>query len=83
MWDKGRIRVGADADITVFDPEKVIDHATFDDPAEMSTGIPHVIVGGTFVVRDSELVDGATPGQPIRRQVRGRSGRETGAGGNK
>jgi N-acyl-D-aspartate/D-glutamate deacylase len=69
MQNKGRIQVGADADITIFDPETVIDQATFEDAAEMSTGIPHVLVGGTFVVRDSELVDGATPGQPIRREV--------------
>jgi N-acyl-D-aspartate/D-glutamate deacylase len=67
MRDKGRIRVGADADITVFDPEAVTDNATFEAPAEMSTGIPHVIVAGTFVVRDSELVEGAAPGAPIRR----------------
>jgi N-acyl-D-aspartate/D-glutamate deacylase len=69
MQQKGRIQVGADADIVVFDPDTVIDKATFADPAEMSTGIPHVLVGGTFVVSDSELVYGATPGQPIRREV--------------
>ncbi|MEN8377075.1 MAG: amidohydrolase family protein, partial [Gemmatimonadota bacterium] len=68
MRDRGRIRVGAHADITIFDPERVIDRATFESPAEMSEGIPHMLVGGTFVVRDSELVEGATPGQPIRRE---------------
>ena len=67
MRNKGRIRVGADADVTVFDPERVIDRATFESPAEPSSGIPHVLVGGTFVVRDSMLVEGASPGQPIRR----------------
>lgn len=58
MLYKGRIQVGADADVTIFDPVTVIDNATFDDPAEMSSGIPHV------------LVDGATPGRPIRRKAR-------------
>lgn len=69
MKDRGRIRVGATSDITIVDPVAVVDQATFDDPAEMSTGIPHVLVGRTFVVRDSELVEGATPGQAIRRVI--------------
>ena len=66
MADKGRVRVGADADLTVFDPGTVIDRATYDAPDRYSEGIVHVLVGGTFVVRGGELVDGATPGQPIR-----------------
>jgi N-acyl-D-aspartate/D-glutamate deacylase len=70
MRDMGRIRVGAYADLAIFDPETVIDNATFDEPALPSTGIPYVLVGGTFVVENSELVDGAGPGQPIRREVR-------------
>lgn len=69
MRNKGRIRVGADADLTIFDPEQVIDRATFDSPAEPSTGIPYVLVGGTFVVRNSALVENAAPGQPVRREV--------------
>jgi dihydroorotase len=66
MRQKGRIAVGADADITVFDPNTVIDKATFSANTERSAGSPHVIVGGTFVVRDGELVKGAMPGKPIR-----------------
>ena len=62
---KGRIQVGADADLTVFDPEHVIDHATFADPYLPSTGIDHVIVAGTFVVRDGTLLDGPTPGRRL------------------
>jgi dihydroorotase len=67
MRGKGRIRVGADADVTVFDPETVIDNATFAEPAQPSSGIEHVIVGGTFVVRDGTLIEDAFPGQAIRR----------------
>jgi CubicO group peptidase (beta-lactamase class C family)/N-acyl-D-aspartate/D-glutamate deacylase len=69
MRDKGRIRVGADADITVFDPATVIDRATFAEPARPSAGIAHVLVGGTLVVRDGRLVEDAFPGRAVRRKV--------------
>ncbi|MEO8452440.1 MAG: amidohydrolase family protein [Gemmatimonadota bacterium] len=68
MARKGRIKVGADADITVFDPATVIDKATVEEPAQYSVGIRHVLVGGTPVVRDSKLVEDTFPGRPIRRQ---------------
>src|SRR5215470_6113505 len=64
--NKGRIKVGADADITVFDPAKVIDKATFDDPLQYSEGIPFVLVNGTVVVNNSQLVDGISPGRAAR-----------------
>ncbi len=66
MKHKGRIALGADADITIFDPAKVIDRATFEAPATPSAGIPHVIVNGTFVVRDGELMKDARPGRAVR-----------------
>jgi N-acyl-D-aspartate/D-glutamate deacylase len=66
MQNKGRLREGADADIVVFDPETVIDRATFEAPTQPSAGIPHVIVEGTFVVRDGVVIEGARPGRPIR-----------------
>jgi N-acyl-D-aspartate/D-glutamate deacylase len=65
MKRKGRLQPGADADITVFDPERVRDHATFEDSLRFSRGIPHVLVGGEFVVRDDRWV-GARPGVGLR-----------------
>ena len=66
MRDKGRIRTGADADITVFDPDNVIDRATYAEPMQYSAGIVHVLVGGTPVVEDGRSVDGIFPGKPVR-----------------
>lgn len=66
MKTKGRIAVGADADLTVFDPDTVIDRATFEAPTTPSAGIPHVLVNGVFVVRDGETVKGARPGRAVR-----------------
>jgi len=67
--DKGRIRVGADADVTIFDPARVIDKATFDEPLQYSDGIPFVLVNGVLVVKDSQLVAGAHPGRPARAPI--------------
>jgi dihydroorotase len=55
MANKGRIRVGADADITVFDPETVLDQATYTDPARPSSGIEYVLVNGGIVLDDGTL----------------------------
>jgi N-acyl-D-aspartate/D-glutamate deacylase len=67
MARKGRLQPGADADITVFDPHTVGERATYRSPVEPSTGIVHVLVGGTFVVRDSTFLADVFPGQPVRR----------------
>jgi len=72
MGDKGRIKVGADADITVFDPKTVQDNSSLDTGknALPTTGIPYVIVNGTIVVKDSKVLKGIYPGKPIRLPVR-------------
>jgi dihydroorotase len=69
MKHKGRVQAGADADLVVFDPATVIDKATFEQPAQYSDGIVHVLVNGTFVVRGSQLVPGVTPGKAVRGRV--------------
>jgi N-acyl-D-amino-acid deacylase len=66
LTNKGRLAAGADADITVFDPARVTDRATFDNPAQASEGIPYVIVNGVFVVKDSK-VQPVVPGRAVRR----------------
>jgi hypothetical protein len=65
MRDKGRIRLGADADITVFNAETVIDAATYEEPAKYSKGIRYVLVNGVPVVRDGAL-ESITPGRAVR-----------------
>jgi len=66
MKNKGRIREGADADITIFDPEKIIDQATYDEPAKYSRGISYVLVNGTVVVNNGQLQDSVFAGKAIR-----------------
>jgi dihydroorotase len=63
---KGRIKVGAAADITVFDADRVIDAATFEKPLQYSQGIRFVLVNGVAVVSDGKLVDGIFPGRAAR-----------------
>jgi Amidohydrolase family len=67
--DKGRVRVGADADITIFDAARIIDKATFTDPLEYSEGIQFVLVNGRLVLKDGQLVDGVTPGRAARAPI--------------
>lgn len=65
MRRKGRIQIGAIADITVFDPDTIIDTATFEDDLTFSEGVAHVVVDGVPVVRDGALLDGVFPGKPL------------------
>lgn len=65
MKNKGRLRVGADADITVFDAQRVKDMATFEKGLAFSAGIDHVLVNGVAVVRDGKTVPGVFPGKAV------------------
>ncbi len=63
--NRGELAKGYFADIVVFDPSTVSDHASFSDPHQYSTGMAHVIVNGEIVIRDGEHT-GALPGQIVR-----------------
>jgi N-acyl-D-aspartate/D-glutamate deacylase len=67
---KGRVRAGADADVVVFDPAAITDRASYRHSTLPSAGITHVLVNGTFVVRDGGIVAGARPGHPVRAEPR-------------
>jgi len=66
---KGRIKVGADADVTVFDPNAVRDRATYQKANEPSEGILFVLVNGVPVVRGGKLVEDVFPGKAARAPV--------------
>ena len=60
---KGRIAVGADADLTIFDPETVLDRATYGDPFQPSAGIRTVVVAGRIALDDAQVVEDVFAGQ--------------------
>ncbi len=65
LRQRGRLAQGYAADVVVFDPGAIQDHATFDHPAQYATGVSDVIVNGVFVIRDSEHTN-ARPGEVVR-----------------
>lgn len=67
IYDRGLLRVGFPADVTVFDPKTIIDNATYDKPHQYATGVEFVIVNGT-VVLDKGTHTGARPGTVVTRQ---------------
>jgi N-acyl-D-aspartate/D-glutamate deacylase len=67
--DKGRIRLGADADVTVFDASRVIDKATYENPLQYSEGIQFVLVNGVPVVKDGQLIEAVFPGRAARAPI--------------
>jgi dihydroorotase-like cyclic amidohydrolase len=65
MRFKGRIQVGADADITIFNPETIIDKATFEEGLKFSEGVEYVLVNGVLVLKKGKKVEGVFPGQAV------------------
>ena len=65
LGDRGVIREGMRADITVFDPATIIDNATFENPQQLSKGVNYVLVNGVAVV-DGGRPTGALPGKALR-----------------
>ena len=68
---KGRVKVGADADLAVFNPDTVIDQSTYTDPTKPPIGMNHVIVNGIPVVANGQLEPGAYPGKGILGNLKG------------
>ncbi len=66
MRNKGRVSVGADADLVIFNAATVRDRATYEQPDRPSEGIRDVLVSGVFVVRDGALKRGVLPGKAVR-----------------
>jgi len=65
IGDRGRLEVGAIADIAVFDADEIIDRATFEDPNQYADGVHHVFVNGKAVLLNKEMT-GARPGRVLR-----------------
>jgi N-acyl-D-amino-acid deacylase len=63
--DRGQLTEGYFADVVIFDPESIQDHATFEEPHQYATGVEHVFVNGGHVVANGEHT-GATPGRVVR-----------------
>jgi dihydroorotase/N-acyl-D-amino-acid deacylase len=65
LSDRGRVEIGAWADITVFDPDTIIDRATFEDPHQYAEGVHHVFINGQAVLLDKDMT-GVRPGRVLR-----------------
>ena len=64
LTKRGRVEVGYFADLVVFDPDRVIDNATYDDPTQPPAGIPYVLVNGQVAV-DNERCTGVMAGRAV------------------
>jgi cytosine/adenosine deaminase-related metal-dependent hydrolase len=69
MLQKGRLHAGADADITIFDADQVLDRATYREPSLSPVGIEHVIVNGVSVVANGQPVENVAPGKAVRAPI--------------
>jgi dihydroorotase/N-acyl-D-amino-acid deacylase len=67
LGDRGVIKTGLSADLVVFDPEKIHDRATFENPNQLSEGMEYVLVNGIPVIADGKMT-GALPGKVLRGQ---------------
>ena len=69
MKNKGRIRVGADADITIFDPQTITERSTYEKPTTYSQGVQFVVVNGVVIVDNGQLKGGVAPGEAVRAPI--------------
>jgi len=67
---KGNLRVGSDADVTIFDYEKLRDRATYEEPSLAPEGIDYVLIGGNIAVNPDGIAD-RTLGRAVRFNKRG------------
>jgi dihydroorotase len=72
MRQKGRLTVGADADVTIFDAATVMDRSTYRQPSLSPVGIQHVVVNGVSVVANGEAVEDVAPGKAVRAPLEAR-----------
>ncbi len=64
LADRGRLREGAYADLVLFDPGTITDHATYEQPDLLSTGVDHLWINGCAVIDDGRITD-ARPGRAV------------------
>ncbi len=69
MKEKGRIQIGSDADITIFDFETITENASYQKPYEYSSGIKYVLVNGTLVIDNEQIVMEVSPGKWMKHEV--------------
>ncbi|NKB65886.1 MAG: amidohydrolase family protein [Candidatus Latescibacteria bacterium] len=67
LYSRGRLKNGFPADIAIFDPYTIADHSTYDEPNKYAKGVLHVLVNGTFVLRDGKMT-GKAPGRALARE---------------
>ena len=65
MHHKGRLQVGADADISIFNPNTITDKASFESGLAFSEGMEYVLVNGKIVLKNGKTLSNTFPGQPI------------------